>query len=404
MYRIDDVLRFDEASERFLSLIRLTKGPHLSQSTNTDPEVVRGSFSHRFQNTTAILLNHYMEYLNDANHFVHWFTTSCDKWQGRYDFKSMQSCVNHSNSRSSPVDGFTVESPSGSENTCSDSGVFLHLNNNTSHHQQQLLPTTAGAHNHQSNHHSPVIANSMNEGNNSSSISQPRANGSSSGSSMTVPSNHILVTSQVPQDASSLPPESDTPVCHELHDHQQHHHHQQHHESDVMSFELDEVSRMIGPFLSTLLSKLRSMLQNDVYTNLRVTGMISRLASYPIPILRSFLLSPILMMDSKVSSLFDILSMIASEAEVRCKAIPDFEQRLIKAHSLFIAREEALFHSDSNFIRYFSDHYSDSIHDRRISTESLHSENRKCLPVCRVKHSDTMNVSIEQRTNPDGRA
>lgn len=63
----------------------------------------------------------------------------------------------------------------------------------------------------------------------------------------------------------------------------------------------------IGPFLSIILTRLEMMMQNDVYTNLHLTGIISRLACYPQPLIRSFLLNPSLVFQPTVRSLFQVL-------------------------------------------------------------------------------------------------
>lgn len=62
----------------------------------------------------------------------------------------------------------------------------------------------------------------------------------------------------------------------------------------------------IGPFLSIILTRLEMMMQNDVYTNLHLTGIISRLACYPQPLIRSFLLNPSLVFQPTVRSLFQV--------------------------------------------------------------------------------------------------
>uniref|UniRef100_A0A3B4XA20 Protein FAM160A1-like n=1 Tax=Seriola lalandi dorsalis TaxID=1841481 RepID=A0A3B4XA20_SERLL len=46
-----------------------------------------------------------------------------------------------------------------------------------------------------------------------------------------------------------------------------------------------------GPFISVLLSRLENLLENSIAVNLLVTGILAQLASYPQPLLRSFLLS-----------------------------------------------------------------------------------------------------------------
>lgn len=46
-----------------------------------------------------------------------------------------------------------------------------------------------------------------------------------------------------------------------------------------------------GPFISVLLSRLENLLENSIAVNLLVTGILAQLASYPQPLLRSFLLN-----------------------------------------------------------------------------------------------------------------
>jgi hypothetical protein len=62
----------------------------------------------------------------------------------------------------------------------------------------------------------------------------------------------------------------------------------------------------LGPFLRTILLKLENMLQNSLHVNLLLTGIISRLAHYSQPLLRSLLLNHSLVLDTNVKSLFQV--------------------------------------------------------------------------------------------------
>lgn len=62
----------------------------------------------------------------------------------------------------------------------------------------------------------------------------------------------------------------------------------------------------LGPFLSTLFQKLERMPQNSFYVNLILTGVVSRLALYPQPLLRSFLLNYNMVLKPGVRSLFQV--------------------------------------------------------------------------------------------------
>ena len=62
-----------------------------------------------------------------------------------------------------------------------------------------------------------------------------------------------------------------------------------------------------GPLLTALLSKLDSMMQNSLPVNLILTGLLARLATYPQPLLRSFLLSHNLVFQPTVKSLLQVI-------------------------------------------------------------------------------------------------
>ena len=62
----------------------------------------------------------------------------------------------------------------------------------------------------------------------------------------------------------------------------------------------------LGPFLGTLFQKIERMPQNSFYVNLILTGVVSRLALYPQPLLRSFLLNYNMVLKPGVRSLFQV--------------------------------------------------------------------------------------------------
>lgn len=65
-------------------------------------------------------------------------------------------------------------------------------------------------------------------------------------------------------------------------------------------------SATAGPFLTVLMEKLRKFLSNSFYINLHLTGLISRLAVYPQPLLRAYLLDHSLVLQPNVPSLFEV--------------------------------------------------------------------------------------------------
>lgn len=65
-------------------------------------------------------------------------------------------------------------------------------------------------------------------------------------------------------------------------------------------------SSFAGPFISVVLSKLENMLENSLHVNLLLIGIITQLASYPQPLLRSFLLNTNMVFQPSVRSLYQV--------------------------------------------------------------------------------------------------
>ena len=84
----------------------------------------------------------------------------------------------------------------------------------------------------------------------------------------------------------------------------------------------------LGPFLVTLFQKIERMPQNSFYVNLILTGVVSRLALYPQPLLRSFLLNYNMVLKPGVRSLFQVGNFI-SVAYIY-KLFTGWEVRIVK--------------------------------------------------------------------------
>lgn len=70
--------------------------------------------------------------------------------------------------------------------------------------------------------------------------------------------------------------------------------------------EVFEDKPSVGAFLDTVFKKLEDMMVSDVYVNLHLTGLISRLAIYPQPLLQSFLLNYSIVFQPSIRWLFQV--------------------------------------------------------------------------------------------------
>ncbi|XP_041359783.1 FTS and Hook-interacting protein-like isoform X2 [Gigantopelta aegis] len=95
----------------------------------------------------------------------------------------------------------------------------------------------------------------------------------------------------------------------------------------------------IGPFLSALFSKMDSMIHNSLYMNLLLTGIIARLASYPQPLLRSFLLNHNLVFQPTVKSLVQVLSSVRQKLDNYSKVVKRFDWLVVLARKNLVMKD-----------------------------------------------------------------
>ncbi|KAK3921721.1 FTS and Hook-interacting protein [Frankliniella fusca] len=98
----------------------------------------------------------------------------------------------------------------------------------------------------------------------------------------------------------------------------------------------------IGPFLDAILRKLESMLDNGLVVNLQLTGLISRLAVHPQPLLRSFLLDHLLVTQPSIRSLFQVLGTLKHRIDRVLSSLPNIQELVVEAQEFLVSREDKL--------------------------------------------------------------
>ncbi|NWU70146.1 F16A1 protein, partial [Pterocles burchelli] len=93
-----------------------------------------------------------------------------------------------------------------------------------------------------------------------------------------------------------------------------------------------------GPFISVVLSKLENMLENSLHVNLLLIGIITQLASYPQPLLRSFLLNTNMVFQPSVRSLYQVLASVKNKIEHFASIEKDFPVLLLEAQQYLLFR------------------------------------------------------------------
>ncbi|CAJ1085766.1 protein FAM160A1-like [Xyrichtys novacula] len=128
-----------------------------------------------------------------------------------------------------------------------------------------------------------------------------------------------------------------------------------------------------GPFISVLLSRLENLLENSIAVNLLVTGILAQLASYPQPLLRSFLLTTDQQNQPNLRTLYQVLVSVHAQIERYMAARPDYPALVTQAWRFLLAKDQ-----DSKFRECLESHGGDNIPDPSLPNGSV--KNTLTLP------------------------
>ncbi|XP_076584762.1 FHF complex subunit HOOK-interacting protein 1A [Chaetodon auriga] len=106
-----------------------------------------------------------------------------------------------------------------------------------------------------------------------------------------------------------------------------------------------------GPFVSVLLSRMENMLSNSLNVNLLLTGILAQLATYPQPLLRSFLLNTNLVFQPTVRSLYQVLAIVKNQIEELAASRKDYPDLITAAQHWLLARETSFMAADKSSSR-----------------------------------------------------
>ncbi|XP_014673397.1 PREDICTED: FTS and Hook-interacting protein-like [Priapulus caudatus] len=104
----------------------------------------------------------------------------------------------------------------------------------------------------------------------------------------------------------------------------------------------------IGPLFTTVFRKLDNMMENTFYVNLHVTAVVARLACYPQPLMRSFLLNHNLVCQPSVRSLSQVLASVKQQVDSYSHTVGNFDQLLVKARKYLVTRDKVYFEENSS--------------------------------------------------------
>ncbi|XP_076811105.1 FHF complex subunit HOOK-interacting protein 1B-like isoform X2 [Clavelina lepadiformis] len=102
-----------------------------------------------------------------------------------------------------------------------------------------------------------------------------------------------------------------------------------------------------GPLIGNLFAKLDQMITNSLYENLLLTGIVTRLAAYPQPLLRSFLLNTHMVFHPSVRSLYQVLNSARNKIDAYAARVTDFNVLVRRAQKYLLARGAFPFSGDA---------------------------------------------------------
>ncbi|CRK98436.1 CLUMA_CG011793, isoform B [Clunio marinus] len=114
----------------------------------------------------------------------------------------------------------------------------------------------------------------------------------------------------------------------------------------------------LGPFLTSIWSKLQTYTSNLLYVNLHLTGIISHISLYPLPLVHSILLRPDIPSTSDIPSFYQVLKILKQQIDAELPMTEESLEMIDMGRTFLIDREFRL------------------INARKIALEALKASNK----------------------------
>lgn len=119
---------------------------------------------------------------------------------------------------------------------------------------------------------------------------------------------------------------------------------------------------ILGPFLTSLWSKLQTFTSNLLYVNLHLTGIISHISLYPLPLIHSILLRPDIPTTSDIPSFYQVLKILKQQIDAELPMTEESLELIDNGRTFLIDREFRL------------------INARKIALEALKASSQAATP------------------------
>lgn len=94
-----------------------------------------------------------------------------------------------------------------------------------------------------------------------------------------------------------------------------------------------------GPFLTSIWSKLQTFTSNLLYVNLHLTGIISHITLYPLPLVHSILLRPDIPTTSDIPSFYQVLKILKQQIDAELPMTEESLELIDNGRTFLIDRE-----------------------------------------------------------------
>lgn len=95
----------------------------------------------------------------------------------------------------------------------------------------------------------------------------------------------------------------------------------------------------LGPFLTSIWSKLQTFTSNSLYVNVHLTGIISRCATFPLPLVHSILLRPDIPTTSDIPSFYQVLKILKQQIDSELPLTEESLEMIDVGRTFLIDRE-----------------------------------------------------------------